>query len=264
EGTERSVTASTETDHDLPGVSCLCLAYGRISVLEEAIESFLRQDYKGPKELIILNDLDAQRLIFDHPEVRIFNLKERFTTFGEKRQRSCELAKFDLLCHWDDDDIYLGHRLDLSIDLLGANDQFFKPTTAYFWNDGQITSIEKNLFHVQSCFRKELLVAVGGYPAINGAEDLEFEKKFAGRDGIRIIDIPPEQNYYFYRWAGVGVHVSGLDAVSTDGRDGYDLFDEDVRRGIAEGTVPGGDIELRPQWHHDYEQQAREFLKRSA
>ncbi|MEZ4657920.1 MAG: glycosyltransferase family A protein [Caldilineaceae bacterium] len=49
-------------------VSCICLTYGRPAVLEEAIYSFLQQDYQGPKELIVLNDYVDQTLYFDHPE----------------------------------------------------------------------------------------------------------------------------------------------------------------------------------------------------
>jgi cellulose synthase/poly-beta-1,6-N-acetylglucosamine synthase-like glycosyltransferase len=38
-----------------PPVSCFCLTYGRPCLLEEAIHSFLQQDYAGPKEMIVLN-----------------------------------------------------------------------------------------------------------------------------------------------------------------------------------------------------------------
>jgi GT2 family glycosyltransferase len=47
-------------------ISYMCLTYGRPKVLEEAIESFLRQDYKGEKELVVLNDFADQTLVFDH------------------------------------------------------------------------------------------------------------------------------------------------------------------------------------------------------
>ncbi|MCL4258972.1 MAG: glycosyltransferase family 2 protein, partial [Anaerolineales bacterium] len=50
-----------------PPVSCICPTYGRVELLEEAIESFLRQDYPGQKELIVLNDYAGQTLHFDHP-----------------------------------------------------------------------------------------------------------------------------------------------------------------------------------------------------
>ena len=38
---------------DYPGVSCICPTYARPDLLEEAIQSFLLQDYPGPKELIV-------------------------------------------------------------------------------------------------------------------------------------------------------------------------------------------------------------------
>jgi len=59
----------------LPKISCLCPTYGRPQCLEEAIFSFLTQDYQGEKELVILNDLADQTLIFDHPDVKIINVK---------------------------------------------------------------------------------------------------------------------------------------------------------------------------------------------
>ena len=56
------------------GVSCLCLTYGRPTLLEEAIESFIRQQWDGPKELIVLNDHPEQELLYQYDEVRIINL----------------------------------------------------------------------------------------------------------------------------------------------------------------------------------------------
>src|SRR2546429_75321 len=62
----------------LPPVSCVCPTYARPELLEEAIESFLRQDYRGAKELIVLNDYACQTLELDHPEVRVVNVPKRF------------------------------------------------------------------------------------------------------------------------------------------------------------------------------------------
>src|SRR5690349_243347 len=51
-------------------VSCICATYNRPPhfqwLLEEAIESFLRQDY-AEKELIVLNDCPEQELLCDAP-----------------------------------------------------------------------------------------------------------------------------------------------------------------------------------------------------
>lgn len=96
---------------NLPAVSCFCLTYGRHRILEEAIQSFLQQDYAGPREMIVLNDYADQTLAFDHPEVQVINLPRRFRTLGEKLNAAVALASHDLLFVWDDDDIYLPHRL---------------------------------------------------------------------------------------------------------------------------------------------------------
>jgi cellulose synthase/poly-beta-1,6-N-acetylglucosamine synthase-like glycosyltransferase len=76
-------------------VSCVCPTYNRPPhyhhLLEEAIESFLRQDYPN-KELIVLNDCPGQELICDGPGVRVVNVGERFLSIyrrqTERRRRS--------------------------------------------------------------------------------------------------------------------------------------------------------------------------------
>jgi GT2 family glycosyltransferase len=67
----------------LPAVSAVCPTYARPHLLEESIYSFLQQDYAGKKELIILNDYDQQTLVFEHPEVKVFNVKQRYPSLGE-------------------------------------------------------------------------------------------------------------------------------------------------------------------------------------
>lgn len=70
-------------------VSCLCPTYNRapnlLHLVEEAIESFSRQDYPD-KELIVCNDTPGQQLEFSHPQVRVLNVPERFATLSDKIQ----------------------------------------------------------------------------------------------------------------------------------------------------------------------------------
>ena len=63
-----------------PLISCKCITYGRTNLLEEAVHSFLIQEYNGPKELIIVNDYPLQTLIFNHPEVKVINTDTTFPT----------------------------------------------------------------------------------------------------------------------------------------------------------------------------------------
>ena len=71
-------------------ISCKMITYGRVEFLEESLQSFLNQDYDGEKELVIVNDYPQQKLIFDHPEVRIINLDYTFETIGQKENFAVE------------------------------------------------------------------------------------------------------------------------------------------------------------------------------
>src|SRR5215211_75266 len=114
-------------DGDLPLVSCICPTYGRPPnhqyLLEEAIESFLRQTYPN-KELIVLNDCPEQELVCLAPGVRVVNLPERFPSLGDKRNAGVELARGELIAPWDDDDISLPWRLSHSVERLGDADYY--------------------------------------------------------------------------------------------------------------------------------------------
>jgi uncharacterized protein DUF6065/glycosyl transferase family 2 len=186
---------------ELPAVSCICPTYGRPALLEKAIESFLRQDYAGPKELLVLNDCPEQQLVLaaEHPEVRIVNLPARFRTLGEKLNAGIGLARYDLLFPWLDDDISLPHRLSFSLARLDPARGFFKARTAFYWNDCQVSGPERNVFHGGSCYTRELFLRAGGYPAQSGAVDQAFEAAItrARLDAAEPTELDPPENYYF-------------------------------------------------------------------
>src|SRR6185312_7282266 len=152
---------------------------GRPRILEEAIHSFLLQDYAGPKEMIVLNDYADQILAFDHPEVQVVNFPRRFRSLGEKLNAAVALASHDLLFVWDDDDIYLPHRLSFSMANFEPRKGFFKAETAWFWNNHLLSGPVKNLFHAASCWSRHLFDAVRGYPAEGSGCDQIFEKRLA-------------------------------------------------------------------------------------
>ena len=140
-----------------PPVSCFCLTYGRPRLLEESIHSFLQQDYAGPKEMIVLNDYADQILAFDHPEVQVINLPRRFRTVGEKMNAAVALASHDLLFVWDDDDIYLPHRLSFSVASFDPGKGFFKADPAWLWSDDRLSGPVRNRFHAASCWSRDPL-----------------------------------------------------------------------------------------------------------
>ena len=93
-------------------ISLKCVTYGRVEFLEEQIQSFLQQDYpKDSCELVIVNDYPLQHLVYDHPQVRIFNLDKTFDTIGAKENFAMQQCKGDIIVQYDDDDIALPNHL---------------------------------------------------------------------------------------------------------------------------------------------------------
>src|SRR5581483_9236967 len=120
----------------LPRVSCICLTFGRPWFLEEAIESFLRQDYPGDAELLVLNDYAEQRLVFHgDPRIKLINCATRFDSIGEKRNAAIGAASGEILLTWDDDDISLPGRIRQSVEAIQAGRKFFRPAWSWLIHD---------------------------------------------------------------------------------------------------------------------------------
>ena len=244
-----------------PPVSCICLTYGRPAVLEEAIYSFLQQDYTGTKELIVLNDYEGQTLVFDYPfdypEVRVINLVRRFRTVGEKMNAAVALASHNLLFVWDDDDIYLPHRLTFSVEHFDPTKGFFKPNKAWFWNSGVLSGPSQNVFHVGSCWSRRLFDGVRGYVADGTGYDLIFEEHLARQfpGSTKTYDIKPEEIYYLYRWGGTGsYHMSGFGDLKPGENVGHQAVASFVQQRVSRGEICQGRIPLQPGWKTDYRQ----------
>ena len=238
-------------------ISCICPTYARPHLLEESIESFLRQDYKGEKQLIILNDCPDQEFVFSHPDVTIINTDVRFPTLGEKYNFMFNLASGDYLTPWEDDDIFLPHRLSYAatrIQETGAD--YHKLPHAYFWNYGNIDKIVGNLFFCAGMWSRELLERTTACDAVNTAADRSIEdklKSFAREYYLQDLK-DPRDIYYIYRWGGVTSHLSGYG----DAPDALARAQESLKRNMTKGR-----IELKPKWNIDYCRQVDEFLTRS-
>ncbi|MFV9504137.1 MAG: glycosyltransferase [Oscillochloridaceae bacterium umkhey_bin13] len=103
-----------------PLISCLMPTANRRAFVPQAIRYFLRQDY-APKELLILDDGTdpVADLVPADPQVRYVRLESRLS-LGAKRNRCVELARGDLLIHWDDDDWHAPQRITLQAATLHA------------------------------------------------------------------------------------------------------------------------------------------------
>ena len=233
--------------NDTPPVSCICLTYGRSELLEEAIYAFLKQDYEGPKELIVLNDHKRQKLQLYHPEVKIFNLSQHFRTDAEKRNAAVSLCCHDLIFMWDEEDIYLPHRLSFSVENFDETIGFFKLDEAFVWGNGRLSGLQKNVFHNGSCWSRDRFDQVRGYDyMIDFGYDQELEHQFkpTNKNSANLCDTEPGHVYCIYRWQ-------------------YKSHNRPLRlrrRGAQSGKNKRRPIKLNPHWKFDYAQQVKHYL----
>lgn len=244
---------------DPPLISCICPTYNRFPdhhhLLEEAIESFLRQTYPN-KELIVLNDCPGQTVSCDAPGVRVVNVPDRFPTLGAKMNAAVRLSSGMLIAPWDDDDISLPWRLSVAVEQLG--DAGYFNARRYWFLDGgglQHDQSSNGLGHNGSLYTRSAFDLVGGYLDISCGQDLSIDQAFlACLD--RVVDplrgdpeLPKDRWYYIFRWGVSPAHVSGGPP-------------DTVYQIIGEMPITAGDYELHPHWQRDYTAETRALLER--
>ena len=86
-------------------ISVLTLTYKRHHLLEEAIESFIRQTPTLECEMVIINDNPEVDYFYNHNRVRIINHKERFPSIASKIEWGYKQCLNNYIYRLDDDDL---------------------------------------------------------------------------------------------------------------------------------------------------------------
>jgi len=185
-----------------PLLSCLTVtAENRLRELRRAIDCFARQTLRD-RELVIVHDgsreLDAEIAseIRRHPgaDARVHR-EPGGSTLGELRDVAVSMARGDLICQWDDDDLNHPRRLETQLrelrraecDFNFLTDQlhFFEPTGELFWDDWRKEPYPGCLIQGTMLGRWDLLPP---YEALARGEDTRIVKRLldAGRrlDGV--------------------------------------------------------------------------------
>lgn len=235
-------------------ISALCITYGRPHNLEEAIESFLRQDYPN-KELIIVNDLAEQTLIFDHPQVKIFNFKDRFFSIGLKRNKSAELSSGEILTLWDDDDIYLPWALSQFVIEFEQNPAvgLIKPDMAWVYIDN-ILEFRHGLA-ANIAFTKKAFNDVGGFVNIDLGEDINLLDRLVINltpKRFKNLSLRKEDYAFICVWHRDSYHLSDKE----NGIFGFTKVEQYVKSKLIEPLVV-----LSPHWKHDYVEMISDKIK---
>ena len=239
----------------LPMVTCVCPTYGRYPdfghLVEEAVESFLRQDYQGQKELIIVNDCFSQSLSLPGAlEVRILNVGGRFASLGAKYNWGFDHAEGDIFLTWEDDDISLPRRITQAVERLASGEyHYFNPQRSWFLAKtaaglegvGLHHHHNHGVCHNASAFTRAAFRVTGGYPSVSGNQDALMDARLKALDRTA----PPLSNdpakwTYIYRWGVSNCHLSGS------------ANHEDFYRDWGKRVVSPGAFTIRPHWRADY------------
>ena len=238
-------------------ISCKCITYGRVEYLQEAIYSFLQQEYEN-KELIIVNDYAHQKLVFNHPQVHIYNFDEQFPTVGHKDNFAVSKCSGDIIALWDDDDIALPNHL--------RNIEMYIQGYDYLqWNRG----FYAEAFTIQNlcsigvsgmAYRKSAWEKAGKMPSHNAGYDTLFIERM-NRAGCNPIYAEPEEPGFIYMWANGVYHMSGLGMDTPERPNALIRHREFIEGKRLRGEIPTGLIELKPSWRKDYFEEAKKYME---
>lgn len=242
--------------------SCKMITYGRVHLLQEALHSFLIQDFEGEYELIIVNDYPLQKLIFDHPRVKIYNLNRTFDTIGEKENYAIERCSGDIIVVFDDDDIAMPWHLKNIEKYWKEDSNILHWQRAVYYNEPHITAITA-IGNSGIVYSKAAWEKIGKSPLENAGGDMTLVKAIHALDESKVVRASPQDREvsWFYRWATpMNYHQSGMGKddntrptiVQRNAR-----YVDEMRRN---GKIPTGDIYLKPGWRYDYKKMLEDYV----
>ncbi|MCP4262044.1 MAG: glycosyltransferase [Planctomycetes bacterium] len=145
-------TSLTKDGRKLPKISCLTVTSRRLRLLKEAIQCFCSQSYPN-RELVIVshNDTREREAIerylrsLGRKDIRHISLETEGYSLGRARNASLDAATGELICIWDDDDLYHPDRLSYQFQALNESSaqacfltdhlQFFEQERELYWVD---------------------------------------------------------------------------------------------------------------------------------
>lgn len=229
-------------------VSVLTLTYGRHALLEEAIESYLRQDFSGKSEMLIVNDSPKVEYVFRHPNVRIINFKKRFPSIGEKLKFGFSHCEYDHIYRLDDDDLLapwaLRHTWE---DIISHPDfEIYRSNGHYYFEHNTFKKIYSSINN-GNVFSKQYLSRIE-IPDVSYGED----NAMTFQNNAKIYISPRTQKTMIYRWGMNTFHISGMGNVGNNAI--MKWTDRIVRSGAREKREEGV-LVLQPHFRQEYYRQ---------
>jgi predicted O-methyltransferase YrrM len=221
-----------------PLVSCIMPTANRRLFVPHAIRYFLRQNYPN-RELIILDDGSdpVSDLAPEDPRIRYIRMQER-RTMGAKHNLACELARGEIIAHWDDDDWFSDWRLTYQVsELLKhppmtvtglARVLFYRLSDCRAWEYVYPSQQRPWVCGSTFCYRKEFWLE-HPFPDMNEGADTAFVWGLSGADVVSLSNS---------RWMVGVIHSGNTSPKRTEDPAWHLLPSEEIHR------LLGSDISL--------------------
>ena len=221
-------------------ISVLTITYKRPHLLEEAMESFLQQGVVGA-EMVIVNDNIEVDYVYDHPSIRIFNLKERFPSIAAKLEWGYKQCQNHYVYRLDDDDLLAPWALEnVKQDILNnPGHEIYRSRGMYFFVNNEFQKEDSNINN-GNVYSKSYLDRIK-FPNKSGDEDADIT--FMHKANIYQSKL---KHSMIYRWGMGTLHISGMGIQPNE----VILAKADEMLDDTKGTIV-----LQPKFLNDYYEQ---------
>jgi len=192
-------------------ISVLTLTYKRHNLLEECIESYLRQPLEIPSEMVIINDCPDVEYVYDYDRVRIINCKERFNSISAKLEWGYKQCKYNYVYRLDDDDLLAPWALSNVQKDIDNNPgyEIYRSKGMYYFLNNNFQEIVSSINN-GNVYTKEYLNRIK-WPDTSNGEDADITFHKGGT--IYESELKPTM---IYRWGMNTNHISGYGAQSNE------------------------------------------------
>jgi len=219
-------------------ISVLTITYKRHHLLEEAIESFLRQQTAIDSEIVVINDNPEVDYIYENERVKIINCKERFPSIASKLEWGYKQCKYDYVYRLDDDDLLAPWALEnVKTDILeNPGFEIYRSKGMYFFVNNEFQKEDSNINN-GNVYTKAYLDRIE-FPDKSGDEDMYI----TFRNNANIYESKLKHTM-IYRWGMATLHISGMG-----------IQPNEVILAQADKMLDAtkGDIILNPHFDNDY------------
>jgi glycosyltransferase involved in cell wall biosynthesis len=223
-------------------ISVLTLTYKRPHLLEEAIESFLRQNVED-SEMVIINDNPDVDYVYEHDRVRIINHKQRFPSIGSKLEWGFKQCKYDYMYRLDDDDLLAPWALENVIKDIDDNPgyEIYRSKGMHYFSDN-VYQGEGGSVNNGNVYTKAYLDRIV-FP--NSSCDEDSHITFGNNSKIYTSNL---NHTMIYRWGMSTYHVSGM------GNQSNEILLNQADKVLDNRS---GQIEIHPHFKNDYYSQLK-------